>query len=670
MNQETRYLRVAVPTPLRRLFDYLPPIGSEATDFVPGIRVRVPFQSRTMVGILIEAAAETQVPTNKLKRALEFIDKAALLPKDIYELCHWAADYYHYSLGEILFAALPALLRKGKPPIVKTKAEDLPSRPLGAAQEPTSIHLNSAQAEAVQLICAQSERFKVMLLDGITGSGKTEVYLRSIANMLQKGRQVLVLVPEISLTPQTIARFRARFDTPVVALHSSLTDKERLSAWLAAKSGDAPIVIGTRSAIFTPFKHLGMIIVDEEHDTSFKQQDRFRYHARDLAIMRAQMNKIPVVLGSATPSLETLLNVKRKRFDYISLPERAGNAQLPTFQMLDIRQLPTESGLSIPLLDAIRVHLDANHQVLLYLNRRGFAPVLYCTACQWIVGCQRCDVRMVYHRHPPLLKCHHCDAQASIPTHCAQCGETALEPVGLGTQRIEQTLKKHFLDIPIIRVDRDSTQRKGKLHDVLEEIHAQPKAILIGTQMLAKGHHFPNVTLVGVIDVDSGLLSADYRAVEQMGQLLIQVAGRAGRAEAPGTVLIQTRHIEHPLLQTLIQKGYPAFANILLNERVEARLPPFSHFAVLRAEAYQEERASGFLKRIKNMCQPTNEVTLLGPVPALIAKRKGLHCQHLLLKADRRLVLQQYVKTLVQQIEKSSQKQPVKWLLDIDPVEI
>lgn len=658
-------LRLALPTPLRRQFDYLPPQGVDYKTLVPGIRVLVPFQSRTLVGILVSVEKKSDLPYEKLKSALEVLDEQPVFPADVYKLCHWAADYYHYSLGEVFSSALPTVLRKGKPAVVKPKKSKIT-----ASMKDMPLILNSAQQQAVTAIHAADNSFKVFLLDGVTGSGKTEVYLQTMAENLRQEKQILVLVPEISLTPQTVERFRARFSESVAALHSGLTEQERLRIWIAAKSGEVKIVIGTRSAIFTPFANLGLIIVDEEHDSSFKQQDRFRYHARDLAIMRASINQIPIVLGSATPSLETLLNVKRQRYELLSLPERAGGAVLPEIYMLDLRQSVVDQGLSSELVKLMQAHLDKDNQVMLFLNRRGFAPVLYCTQCAHISECKRCDARMVYHRSPPRLQCHHCDARSRIPEKCQQCGDANLQPVGVGTQRLEETLAKLFPQVPVIRVDRDSTRRKGEMENLLEQIHTQKKAILLGTQMLAKGHHFPQVTMVGIIDADGGLFSADFRAAEQMGQLLMQVAGRAGRAEKPGTVVIQTRHPDHPLLQMLVQKGYQTFAQTLLNEREIAVLPPFSYFAVFRAEAYVQEQANNFLTMIKEMLPASvDTMTVLGPVPALIAKRKGLHCQHLLVKTSKRSVLQNALRGALLKLEGVA-SHSVKWVLDVDPVEV
>lgn len=662
---QPQFLRLALPTPLRKLFDYLPPQDFDLSTLKRGVRVRVPFQSRTLTGILIDVVNETPVPYEKLKTAIEVLDQEPVIAPDIYRICEWAADYYHYALGEVLSAALPVLLRKGV--AVKDSGKPFPL----AQQADSPPILNQEQQLAVDTISAATGAFKVFLLDGVTGSGKTEVYLRTIANVLAENKQVLVLVPEISLTPQTINRFRARFNVPIAALHSSLSDKDRLDAWIATRNGHAKIVIGTRSAIFTPFADLGLIIIDEEHDSSFKQQDRFRYHARDLGIMRASFNHLPIVLGSATPSLESLLNAQRDKFEYLTLPQRAGDAIMPTYELIDITRATVEEGLSDILINSIKGHLAANNQVMLFLNRRGFAPVLYCTQCAWIAGCKRCDARMVYHRQPERLQCHHCDARSQILNRCGNCGEESLQPVGLGTQRLEEHLQQLFPDVPIIRVDRDSTRKKGAIEDLIKKIHDEPKAILLGTQMLAKGHHFPQVTLVGVIDADSGLFSADFRAAEQMGQLLLQVAGRAGRAEKPGKVLIQTRHPEHVLLQTLIQQGYNAFAQALLQEREMALLPPYTYFAVIRAEAYALNQAEKFLTTIKEMfSRNSHEISMLGPVPALLAKKKGLHCCQLLLRADKRSVLQYYLNLIVDHLDKLPVRQPVKWILDVDPVEV
>lgn len=657
-------LRIALPTPLRRMFDYLPPGGVDVQNLSPGVRVKVPFQSRSLVGILQAVVDTPSVPVDKLKQATEVLDEVPVLTGEIEKLCHWAADYYHYSLGEVMAAALPVALRKGKDVSSKKKLPPVSDEP------DTPPQLNAEQDEALQKITASLDKFKVFLLDGVTGSGKTEVYLQAIAANLAAGKQTLVLIPEISLTPQTINRFRKRFQVPIAALHSSLSDGERLRAWIAARSGEAKIVIGTRSAIFTPFVDLGLIIVDEEHDQSFKQQDRFRYHARDMAVMRANHNKIPIVLGSATPSLESLLNAERGRYEMLKLTIRAGGASMPTFNIIDVRRQRLDNGLSVQLVEAMKKQLAAGNQVMLFLNRRGFAPILFCGECGWIAECKRCDAKLVYHRSPLQLRCHHCDARMSIPKKCPECSDTQIQPVGIGTQRLEDTLLAEFADTEIIRVDRDTTSRKNSLHELLDKVNQDKPAILLGTQMLAKGHHFPQVTLVAVLDADAGLFSADFRAAEQMGQLLMQVSGRAGRAEKEGMVMIQTRFPDHPHFQQLIEQGYPAFAHALLKEREEFLLPPYSYSAVFRAESYSETIAANFLDQLKDLSRSVTEsISLMGPVPALMAKKKGMHCQHLVVKADNRGLLQKYLASVLQKLEDMPGKQKVKWVLDVDPIE-
>lgn len=659
-------LRIAVPTPLRKYFDYLAPAAWAIETLKPGMRVRVPFQHRELIGIFIERATTSDLPIEKLKTAITILDAEPALPPDILQLCLWAADYYHYPIGEVLHGALPVALRKGKEPknLTSSSKEEI------SELKPADFNPNLSQQAAINAINDAKNSFQVFLLDGVTGSGKTEVYLQAITHTLNQAQQILVLVPEIGLTPQTIARFRERFSVPVVALHSKLKNKERLIAWAKTKSGEAKIIIGTRSAIFSPFAHLGLIIIDEEHDLSFKQQDGFRYHARDLAIMRAHFQQIPIVLGSATPALETLHNARQKRYHHLQLPERAGKAVSPRMSILDIRNLPLEEGFSKPLLQTMEQHLQAGDQVMLFLNRRGFAPVLMCHGCGWMAECLRCDRRMTYHQQPLRLHCHHCDARKKIMSQCAACGGKELHAVGLGTERLEHALEKYFPHFSIARIDRDSTQRKGKMEEILDHIQNGTHQILIGTQMLAKGHHFPNVTLVAIIDADSGFFSTDFRSLERMGQLLLQVAGRAGRVEKPGTVLIQTRHPDHPLLQSLIHQGYPPFAVSLLEDRAKAILPPYTFFALFRAEARNLHTAEHFLQKIKTLLALPPSIQLLGPIPAPMPRRAGYHRAQLLVQAKHRPELHPFLTNLLKQIEKLKSKQTVRWSLDIDPLEM
>ena len=724
-------LRVALPTPLRKVFDYIAPAGVDTAHLVKGVRVRVPFQQREMIGIVTEVTDQSSVPRHKLKQAFAILDATPVILPDVLDLCLWAADYYHYPYGEVIDGALPSLLRQGKPlqyhtenyyvadataseaslqrapqqaaamqifalhpegltpkqlqalGIKSTTVKALMEKSLICMQQKVfaevthkqgkedSLTLNSEQAFALQKILAVQEEFNVILLDGITGSGKTEVYLQAMENVIARGLQVLVLVPEIGLTPQTLQRFRHRFAVPIVGLHSGLSEKERLNAFLSTKEGIAKIIIGTRSAVFSPVANIGLIIVDEEHDLSFKQQEGFRYHARDLAIMRAATHKIPIILGSATPSLETLCRADQGKYQHLRLLERAGEAKPPQFTVLDIRQKKLDEGLSPPLIQAVREHLERDEQVMLFLNRRGFAPVLMCHGCGWTQQCKRCETRMTFHYEPRRLHCHHCDARKPVPPQCAACGDKDLQIIGLGTERLEQVLQKHFPDVSIARIDRDSTQRKGSMENMLESIHRGDHRILIGTQMLAKGHHFPNVTLVGIVDVDGGFFSADFRALERMGQLILQVSGRAGRDAKAGRVIIQTRHPDHPLLNQLLREDYQLFARSLLQEREQALLPPYAYLALFKAEAHNAEVATAFLEQIKQAALNLGEsLPIWGPVPAPMAKKAGKYRVQLLFQAKARPVLQKCLKRLLPEIDKLPSKKQVRWSLDVDPLEL
>ena len=729
-----QFLEIAVPVPFRRNFEYLAPVD---TDFVPGMRVQVPFANSLKIGFVAGALSQLSIEKSRLKSIIQALDDRPVIDQGLFELLKWASDYYQHPLGEVIANALPVLLRKGEPAALNTvqcfravsesadaqslaKAPKqarllqlLHSHPQGLTSEqlnallenwrepmaklvekgrvtvieqsaipvgksPNHEHhasmpeLNPAQAQAVNSILGQRQHFRVFLLEGVTGSGKTEVYLRAIAQIIADGLQTLVLVPEIALTPQLISRFHARFDVPIVAMHSNLTERERLNAWLYAREGTACIVIGTRSAVFTPFKRLGLIVVDEEHDPSLKQQDGFRYSARDIAVRRAQMLNIPIVLGSATASLESLHNALQGRYEYLCLPERAGTAVHPQIKLLDVRSKPIYDGLSNLLMDAMRQHLQAGQQVLLFLNRRGYAPTLLCHDCGWVSECKRCDSHMTLHYAHNRLRCHHCGAERMVDKQCPQCGGSELIPIGLGTERIEQVLHDAFPDVDVIRVDRDTTRRKGALEKKLAAIHEGRPGILLGTQMLAKGHHFPNVTLVGVIDIDQGLFSSDFRALERMAQMITQVAGRAGRAQTPGEVLIQTHHPQHPLLQTLIQKGYIEFAREALVERQLTALPPFAYLALLRAEAVDASKPYEFLNEAKQLALqyavPT--VYIAGPVAAPMEKRAGRFRAQLLLQANKRSELHRLLVPWVRQLEESKSGRKVRWSLDIDPIEM
>ena len=537
--------------------------------------------------------------------------------------------------------------------------------PLAPATPPEP---EAAQRTAIEAITAALGGFDRFLLEGVTGSGKTEVYLRAIQACLARGEQALLLVPEIGLTPQLVSRLRRRLDCDIAVLHSALPEGERLNAWLAAARGEVGVVVGTRSAVFTPLARPGLFLIDEEHDASFKQQDGFRYSARDLLIRRAQLAGVPVVLGSATPSLESLYNAERGRYRRLHLPERAGGAESPPLSLIDVRAQPMDEGLSLALRQRMHETLAAGNQVLLFLNRRGFAPVLLCHQCGWVAHCERCDAHLTLHQRRGRLHCHHCDHQRAIPAHCPQCGSAELRAVGTGTERVEQALQTHFPGARILRIDRDSSRGRGVLEAQLEAARKGEAQILLGTQMLAKGHHFPGVTLVGILDADQGLFGADFRAGERLAQQIVQVAGRAGRAERPGEVLIQTHHPEHPLLRQLVEGGYAGFAQAALAARAEARLPPFSHLALLRAEAPDAEAARAFLGAAAGVAGPRPAaVELWGPVPAPMERRAGRYRFQLLVQAASREALHPFLDGWLPEVGALREGRRVRWSLDVDP---
>ena len=529
--------------------------------------------------------------------------------------------------------------------------------------------LTAAQERAVAQLTAQDVS-GAFLLDGVTGSGKTEVYLRVVGKVLARGQAALVLCPEIGLTPQLLQRFEQRFAVPVAALHSGLTDSERARAWHAAASDQARIVIGTRSAVFTPVPRLGLIVVDEEHDASYKQQEGgFRYSARDLALLRGQRRGVPVVLGSATPSFESLHNVRLGRLAHIELPERAGKAQPPRLALIDMRAHAVHKGIAAPLRHAIQRHLDAGAQVLLYLNRRGYAPTLLCQSCGWIAPCRSCDARLTVHQGRDRLACHHCGAEEPRPQRCPRCGYE-VHPLGHGTERVEETLAEMFPGFAVERFDRDSLRAPAQLNQAIERVHSGAARILVGTQMLTKGHHFPDVTLVGVLNADQSLFSTDFRAAERLAQTIVQVAGRAGRAERPGEVLIQSQYASHPMLNLLLDKGYAGFAASALAERDAAHWPPFARLAVLRASDTTAEGALRFLRAARGLLPAATGVLLRGPVPAAMSRRADRYHAQLLLESRQRARLQKFLGEWMAAVETLKPPRTLRWALDVDPLEV
>lgn len=723
-------VEVALAVPLYRTFDYL--AGEHQVQV--GMRVRVPFGARQMIGVVTAHKEQSDFPQSKLRAIQAVLDEEPVLDAELLSLLHWASQYYLHPLGEVLQQALPIPLRQGQPASFPRQTlwrltsqgqgfhpndlrgarqrellQELQRCPQGLSQEALKtleyspatlkalqsreliesferekrphyqqqgellhevpLSLNADQQAAKSAICAELEQYQCWLLEGITGSGKTEVYLQVMSEVLRQGKQVLVLVPEIGLTPQTLRRFKHRFNLPIAIMHSGLSDQERLQAWLQAKHGLTPILIGTRSALLTPLPKLGMIIIDEEHDTSFKQQEGFRYHARDLALVRAKRLNIPVILGSATPSLESLHNVSQGRFAHLQLKQRAGNASPPPLRCLSIRQQALHEGMSAPLLASIQNHLKLGQQVLIFLNRRGFAPSLHCPDCGWLAQCDHCDARMTLHKGSRRLLCHHCEYQQPIPLRCPQCHGQQLTPVGQGTERSEESLQQLFPDVPVIRIDRDSTRQRQGLEKLLAPVHQGEPCILIGTQMLAKGHHFPHVTLVAILDADQGLFSADFRGMERMAQLLIQVAGRAGRAELAGEVLIQSEHADHPMLQLLCQQGYAAFAAAELAERQHVQLPPWQHLALIRADHPRPGLALDWLQQLQQQWPTPAGIQLSAVMPAAMEKRHGRYRALIHLSSQERRPLHQYLQELISRLEQSKLPHELRWSVDIDPAD-
>ncbi|MBT8051853.1 MAG: primosomal protein N' [Gammaproteobacteria bacterium] len=719
-------LRVALPVPLPQLFDYLP--RESGRPAVPGGRVSVPFGKRRLVGIVIETGVASEIAPDRLQRVETVLDDGeALLDERLLALLHWCWQYYKRAPGDVVAAALPPALRTargqrppppqihqltdagrerlGAPPgretaryalleamapgpqtdaslrglagrwratldalIDKGMAETVMA-PLTEAQPQPGPELRSEQRTAVDAIVSNLGRFRCHLLDGVTGSGKTEVYMCVLEQVLTAGQQALVLVPEIGLTPQLLRRFSRRLGVEPNVIHSGLAAGERLAAWEAARTGRAPLLVGTRSALFTPMPRLGLVVLDEEHDASFKQQEGFRYSARDVAVKRAAELNIPVVLGSATPSLESLRNAKEKRYDWQRLRERATRAALPSWRVLDLRQQRTLHGLTETALDAVSNALDRGEQVMVFLNRRGYAPVLMCQSCGWHGLCERCDANLTWHRGGGRLCCHHCGHQRRAPELCPECRADALVGAGEGTQQLEEYLAKQFESVPVLRFDRDRVSRKGVMDEQLAQVREGECCLMVGTQMLAKGHHFPGVTLVVIVNTDQALYSADYRALERMGQMIQQVAGRAGRAEKPGTVILQTLHPEHPALSLLLEKGYAAYAEWLLEERKLAGLPPCGHQALLRADAHDRADVERFL-RDALACFPRGAARAFGPVPAIMERIGGRWRMYLVLLAEDRSGLHRQVDHWLPRVRGLSTARKVRWSMDIDPQEL
>tara|TARA_Y100000768_G_scaffold131605_1_gene97869 strand:+ start:716 stop:2944 length:2229 start_codon:yes stop_codon:yes gene_type:complete len=731
----SQLIEVLVPIPLMEKFSYLAPKDVQAP-IKPGSRVLVPFGRRTVVGVIWNFTKKESSDPRKYKHIIKVLDDKPLLDSHSMDLAEWASRYYHYPLGEIISYFFPPSIRKGKDASFKEsqfleltskgtflKEVDLARAPgqkklvsllkekgelstksakaygitnaviSGLEQKGyvmrfsrelspykktkdnkllPSKKLNREQIEAVKSIKESQDKNQTFLLDGITGSGKTEVYLQAIQEVVNNGKQALILIPEIGLAPQAEERFKEYFGDRVMSFHSAKNDREKVDAWLGASRGLVDIIIGTRSSVFLPMKDLGIIVVDEEHDLSFKQMDKFRYSARDMALYRAKLEKVPVVLASATPSLETLKNVQENKYKILKLSKRATGASLPAFQAVDLRGQELNEGLSNELLEATQSELSKGNQVLIFLNRRGYAPSMICRVCGWVSNCERCDALMTVHKNPLKLHCHHCEAQKAYPNKCPSCDSNDFLTYGFGTERLEEFLHNRFPGVTTLRIDSDSTKKKETLNEYFHEIRKGNPLILLGTQLLAKGHHFPEVTLVGIVDADSGLFSADFRGSERVAQLLTQVSGRAGRDKKPGRVILQSYCPDHPQIEEIVTGSYEKFTKKLLEERKASKIPPFSYQAKIFAESPKSLTSRDFILNLLNKSKIDEKLKsnlrIVGPLPSIMEKKSGVFRWELSIFSTNRSNLHKFLDVMQSRLYHPKLSKSVRWSIDVDPL--
>ena len=722
---------VFLPVPIQGSFSYMVPDNIDKSKLKPGSRVLVSFRNRKMIGIIQRHANSNGNDKIKYKYIKELLDETPILNKNILSLAEWASTYYHHPIGDVISYFMTPLLRRGEEAsfpkidswsitekgefialdslnsspkqkeamkffkeldnlnritskaygissstlntleakffISKERRENIPSLSDIELKEKVMV-FNEDQNMAVKKVNEGSSN-QAYLIDGVTGSGKTEVYMEAISKVISEGKQALVLIPEIGLTPQTEQRFLQRFGSGVMSMHSGKNDRERLNAWLSASRGLVNIIIGTRSSVFTPFKDLGIIVVDEEHDLSYKQADRFRYSARDIAIFRANSLNIPVILASATPSLESLKNVIDKKYSLIELKNRVAGAHLPKYKAIDLRGKELNNGFSEELLDQMLLELNHENQVLVFINRRGYAPAMICEFCGLVILCPNCDSSMTIHSQPLRMQCHHCEATSKIPKNCSSCNNSSFNHFGEGTQKVEEFLKNKFPTFPIKRIDGDTTRNKDSMEGYLSDIKTGKPMVLVGTQILAKGHHLPGVTLVGILDADSGLFSADFRGSERVAQLITQVAGRAGREEKEGKVFLQTYCPEHPQIEELISGTYKNFSDRILEERSQSKTPPFSYQARFQAESSKGILAQDFLLQLKKIIK-IKELRIVGPIPSILEKKAGVYRWELNIYADTRRPLHVKLREAVKHLNEQKNTSKVRWSLDVDPIGI
>ncbi len=724
-----KIISIAVPMAIRERFDYL--CKNNVPTPRPGTRIRVPFGKNYLIGIVLGKHTNTNIPIGKLKYISSIIDNKPVISKDLLDILKWCSEYYHHPIGDVIKHALPSHIRRGgkaeivpkigwkitnlgKKSIHKIKKNahkqietlnacmhnnivtskiikdnNLTNASINALYKKNYItkeiildeikhnlnkinrpNLTSDQKKVIKSIISTKENYKAFLLKGVTGSGKTEVYLRLIEEEIKNDRQSLLLVPEIGLTPQLVSRLKDRFGKVLSIMHSGLTEKERYNSWLDSYLSKSKVIVGTRSAIFAPLPKLGLIIVDEEHDQSYKQQDGFRYSARDIAIYRAKTTNTKVLLASATPSFESLHNSNIGKYSLLNMPKRVGKAGKPKIKVIDQNKHASNNIISTPLILAIKKHINNKNQVLLFLNRRGYAPVLFCKECKKTEGCTRCDSNMTIHKKNQLVICHHCGEYKKLSITCNYCKSNRVS-LGSGTQRVVEDLSLIFPETQITRLDKDSTSKKGSLVKILETIESGYSQIIVGTQMLTKGHDFPNLTMVGILNTDQGILGTDFRSSEKLAQTLIQVAGRAGRRSTPGEVLIQTHFPNHPLISSLISDNYESFEKESLIARKNSNWPPYSHIITLRAKSVNKRKLFIFLKTVATLSKMKKlKVNILGPAPAIIEKKFNKFHAQLLFQSKNRKLLHMLVREVVLEIGKLRKNSQIYWNLDVDPIEL
>ena len=656
------YYDIALNIPLRRCFTY-----KSRERLIKGSRVKVSFGSKKVLGIVVRRIIklDPSIKKDSIKEAIA-IDKYSCYEKPLFNSAVWASKYYHHPIGEVFFSFIPTVLRKDS---TKTIIPFGKTSDYLINEDDKFFNLNKEQENAVQNL-SKIKGFNPALLYGVTGSGKTEVYLRLAEEKIKKGESIIILVPEINLTPQLINRIKNRFTGEIGVFHSNITPKKRYETWLKSKFGKIKIVVGTRSSVLLPLKNLGLIILDEEHDQSYRQSEGFKFSARDLAIKRSQLEKVPLLLGSATPSLQTLKLISENKFSKHEILKRIDGKKPPKIITLDINHSKLVAGIAEESMLAIKQTIKNGEQVLIFINRRGFAPLFECESCGWVANCSSCDSNLVYHKARNRLICHKCESAFNVSKKCPECSSKELKPYGLGTEKVEEALRLEFRKIPIIRVDHDSTRKKGAIEKIYSDIHKSDEAILIGTQMLTKSHDFPKVTMCIILNADNGLISPEINAIEKISQQLIQVSGRAGRNNNVAKVILQTRYPNDLNLKKIKTGNYHIIADQCLKDNKLKSLPPFSSICILRCTSPNSSNCMKFLNKVSNLLCEKNKIEIIGPLPSIPSKIKGNSRFHLVLNTSSKAYLNKVLIFLTEEFYRWPETKKVRWTFDIDPYDM